>query len=205
MTQRIRRQPWPYRAIDALAAERAEAIAARLAPWLPDGPLLDVGSGTGHNAEAIRSLTGAQVLETDIADFHRRGPGPRISRGGQIPFKTGEFAAALALHVLQYPADPAALLHEMARVSRGRILVLQTVGARPAMAINEWVGTPGAFLASRWIGYIPPRRCTVWPRRLFPPSSLERLARGWGFKARRLERGLTWGLRDDLYALEPLR
>jgi len=184
---------------------RAEAIARRIASWLPGGPLLDVGSGTGHNAQAIRSLTGAPVRETDVVDFHRRGPGPRMFDGKRLPFPTGEFSAALALHVLQYPPDPAVLLREMARVSGGRILVLQTVGVRPAVAINEWIGTPGAFLAARALGYIPPRPCSVWPRRLFAPSSLERLARGWGFAAHRLELGARWGLRDDLYALEPLR
>lgn len=205
MTRRLRPQPWPYRAIDEIAARRAEAIAKRLTSWLPKGELLDVGAGTGHNAEAIRSLTGVEVNEADVVDFHRCGPGPRLFDGERLPYRTGEFSAALALHILQYPADPAALLREMARVGGGRILALQTVGVWPAIAINEWVITPGAFLASRWIGYIPPRRCSVWPRRLFTPSSLVRLARGWGFGARLLERGSTWGLRDDLYALEPVR
>ncbi len=181
---------------------RAEAIAERLAPWLPRGPLLDVGSGTGHNAAAIRSLTGAEVTEADVVAFPRCGSAPRLFDGRRLPFETGAFSATLALHVLQYPADPAELLREMARVGSRRVLVLQTVGARPAIAVNEWVFTPGAFLAARSIGYIPPRPCPVWPRRLFTPGELVRFARRCGFEARLLEAGETWGMRDDLYALE---
>ena len=203
MTGRARPQPWTHRAIDRIAARRAEAIASRVAPWLGSGPVLDVGSGTGHNAAAIRLLTDLPVREADVIDFHRRGPGPRLFDGVRLPFETGAFEAALALHVLQYPAEPAKLLREMARVGGGRVLAFQAVGVWPAIAVNEWLGTPGAFLAARRLRYIPPRRCPVWPRRLFTPASFERFVRGCGFEPRLLERGMTWGLCDNLYSLEP--
>jgi hypothetical protein len=85
------------------------------------------------------------------------------------------------------------------------VLVFQTVGAWPAIAASEWIGTPGAFLVSRAIGYITPRRCPVWPRRLYTPASLRCWAHNWGFEARLLDKGRGWPLRDDLYALEPAR
>jgi SAM-dependent methyltransferase len=168
---------------------------------------LDVGSGAGHNAEAIRRVCGLEVWEADVIDFHRCGRGPHLFDGKTLPFETGAFQAALALHVLQYPAGPAALLHEMARVSGGRVLVFQTVAsssaAWPALAASEWLGTPGAFLLSRALGYIPPERCSVWPKRLFTLGSFRASVRMWGFEPRLLERGLGWPLRDDLYLLEP--
>lgn len=138
-----------------------------------------------------------------MLDFHRCGPGPKVFEGVRLPFESGAFSAALAVHMLQYPSEPAALLREMARVSVGRVLAFQTVGAWPAIAASEWLGTPGAFLASRLLGYAPPKRCPVWPRRLFTERSFEDAVRAWGFEPRLLERGAGWPLRDNLYALEP--
>jgi ubiquinone/menaquinone biosynthesis C-methylase UbiE len=206
LTERLHHGSWASRTIDRIAARRAERIARRLAPWLPERPVLDVGSGTGHNAAAIRKICGLEVHEADVIDFHRRGRGPRLFDGKTLPFETGAFQAAVALHVLQYPADPASLLREMARVSAGQVLVFQTVAPGsatwPAIAASEWLGTPGAFLISRALGYIPQERCSVWPKRLFTARSFRDSVRTWGFEPRLLERGAGWPLRDDLYLLE---
>ena len=55
---------------------RAERLTRRLVPHLPAGArLLDIGSGTGHNARALRVRTGGSCLEADVVDFHVVGGG----------------------------------------------------------------------------------------------------------------------------------
>ena len=56
---------------------RARHLAGRIAPHLPAGAtVLDVGSGTGHNAEALRARGAHTCTEADVVDFHVVGVGP---------------------------------------------------------------------------------------------------------------------------------
>jgi hypothetical protein len=61
---------------------RALRLYRRIQQHLPTaGAVADVGSGTGHNAQAIRNHTSLAVTDFDIADIHWVGlPPQRISR-----------------------------------------------------------------------------------------------------------------------------
>ncbi|WP_460723286.1 class I SAM-dependent methyltransferase [Nocardia heshunensis] len=140
------------------AWERALRIAGRIRRHLPDGGrVLDVGSGTGHNADALRRVAGVEVVETDVVDMHVVGVGPMLCADGVLPFADNAFGAAVVLHVLQFPADPTAVLAEAARVAP-RVLVLQstTGGAlgRAALVVRGFVLGRLAFQASRLVGLI---------------------------------------------------
>src|SRR5687768_10995220 len=106
---------------------RARALADRLVPHLPgSGRALDIGSGTGHNAQAMRERTRLVVEEVDVCDMHVVGGGPVLFNGRALPYPDGCFAVSTILFVLQCADEPAALLREAARVTAGPVLVIQS-------------------------------------------------------------------------------
>jgi ubiquinone/menaquinone biosynthesis C-methylase UbiE len=91
-----------------------------------DGPILDVGSGTGAlTAELARRAGPERVTAVDpseeyVAALHDRHPEVRVIRAPaeDLPFEGGSFAATLAQLVVHVMRDPVAGLREMARVTR---------------------------------------------------------------------------------------
>lgn len=89
-----------------------------------DGPVLDVGWGTGTFTNRLRAeRPGLWVIPVDLSI----GMGPEVV--GEVdrpPFATGSAGAVLAMHMLYYATDPRAALGELRRVLRpgiGRLLV----------------------------------------------------------------------------------
>jgi SAM-dependent methyltransferase len=89
------------------------------AEWAEGETGLDVGTGGGHVARVLRAA-GLEVVTIDPA------PGMKptvVSRAEEIPFADASFdvvACRVAAHHFQ---DPAEALKEMARVSRGLVLI----------------------------------------------------------------------------------
>jgi SAM-dependent methyltransferase len=92
-----------------------------------DGPVLDLGCGTGNLARALTATRGGGVAAIDRAEpyiaFARGRAGSegidfRLADAATLPFDTGYFAGALAQLVLNFVADPAAVVAEMRRVTR---------------------------------------------------------------------------------------
>lgn len=165
-----------------LATRRADQIAQKLSPHLPlAGRVLDVGSGTGHNAVALRARTNLELAEADVVDMHAVGDGPALFDGTRLPFGDGEFAASLLIFVLHYPDDPLQLLLETSRVTTGRVLVLQStyrggVGLALLKFREFWLGRFAFRLArvTRFIGRVP---CPLTPRRYWTREELIELGR----------------------------
>lgn len=88
-----------------------------------DGPVLDVGWGTGTYTNRLRAeRPGLRVIPVDLSI----GMGPEVV--GEVdrpPFADGSAGAVLAMHMLYYATDPRAALGELRRVLRpgGRLLV----------------------------------------------------------------------------------
>jgi SAM-dependent methyltransferase len=89
-----------------------------------DGPVLDVGWGTGTYTSRLRAeRPGLRVIPVDLSI----GMGPEVV--GEVdrpPFATGSAGAVLAMHMLYHATDPRAALSELRRVLRtgtGRLLV----------------------------------------------------------------------------------
>lgn len=186
--------------LDAVMERRAGALAAQIGPWLPDaGPVLDLGSGTGHLAARLARERGLSVVAADVADIHVAGPPPVLVSDGALPFADGAFSASLLLYVLAYPADPAAVLAEAARVTRGPLIVVQTVSAgrvgRAWHRGREFAWTYVAFHASRLLGYVPRgARFSMRTRRFYTAAALERDVAAAGLRiAARRERAVLPG------------
>jgi SAM-dependent methyltransferase len=178
---------------DAVMERRSRQLIAHIDGWLPNvGPMLDLGSGTGHLSDRLERELGVEVVAADVSDMHVVGPPPVLIADGILPFERETFSAALLFFMLAYPNDPAGVLKEAARVTRGPIIVVQTLySGRLGYAWHrgrEFLWTIVAFHVSKLIGYVPPDATfTMQTRRFFTAHTLRRevLAAGLQIRARR--------------------
>ena len=189
---------------------RSRSLVKRLRPHLPaTGLIADVGSGTGHNAEAIRRLNGIEVHEFDVADLHWVGPGPQIFDKCRLPAEDGSFESLLLLFVLQYPDSPSELLKECRRVSRGPTLVVQSTfrgtWGRTVLAVREFFWGRAALRLAVLTGLVHCAGHILKPRRFFTVSELHRLFDEAGFVVVNTIPAEWFGLcvSRDLFILQP--
>ncbi|QYK40360.1 MAG: class I SAM-dependent methyltransferase [Paracoccaceae bacterium] len=125
-----------YQANDGAAYERfigrwSRRVADRIAETIPlpgDGPVLDVGCGTGSVTAALaarypgRALVGVDVAEPYLAFARGRTdqPGVAFQRMDalELDFPDGRFDAAIALIALNFMSDPLRAARQMVRVVR---------------------------------------------------------------------------------------
>jgi SAM-dependent methyltransferase len=101
--------------------------ASDVAPFVRGRRLLDLGAGEGFVAAALRERTAVWVCSADVGLF-RRTAGPYVAYDGRrLPFADGAFETTLILFVLHHCADPGAVLDEAVRVTRGRLVVVESV------------------------------------------------------------------------------
>lgn len=170
--------------------------------WLPaSGPVLDLGSGTGHLAARIERELRLEVVSADVADMHVTGRPPILLAEGPLPFAPESFTASLLLFMLAYPADPAQVLAEAARVTRrrGPVILVQSISkgrlGRSWHRAREFLWTVVAFHASKLVGYVP-RESTfsMRTRRFYSDAALRREVAAAGLRIRaRRERAVLPG------------
>ena len=175
---------------DGVMERRAGQLLEMVRAWLPaEGPLLDLGSGTGHFPGRLERELGVEVVTADVTDMHVTGRPPVIIADGVVPFASGTFQAVLLFFMLAYPKDPAAVLAEAARVSRGPVVVVQSLYSGRLGHMwhrgREFVWTIVAFHVSKLIGYVPrTARFTMSTRRFYTAPELEREAAAAGLRVR---------------------
>jgi SAM-dependent methyltransferase len=145
---------------DAVLNRRARGLTEQVGEWLPaEGPVLDLGSGTGHFAAHVERELGLAVVTADVTDIHVVGRPPVIIEDGVLPFRDGTFSAAFLFFMLAYPQDPPAVLREAARVTSGPVILIQSLySGRFGHAWHrgrELFWTMVAFHVSKFIGYVP--------------------------------------------------
>jgi ubiquinone/menaquinone biosynthesis C-methylase UbiE len=175
---------------DSVMERRSSQLIAQVGSWLPTkGPVLDVGSGTGHLSARLEREMEIEVVTADVTDMHVTGRTPVAITDGILPFDEGTFSAALLLFMLHYPSDPAGLLAEVARVTRGPIIVVQSLHAGRVgyvwLRVREFVWTYVAFHVSRLVGYVSRRaRFTMSARRFYTATMLQRDVAAAGLRIR---------------------
>ena len=119
-------EPWSGRAqayVESDAHREGENLDL-IVEWAAGGTTaLDVATGGGHVARRLREA-GLEVVTSDPA------PGMRpdvVSRAESLPFADGAFDVVACRTAAHHFADPAAAVREMARVSRDRVLLVDTV------------------------------------------------------------------------------
>jgi SAM-dependent methyltransferase len=179
--------------LDAIMERRARQLMEQVRAWLPaEGPVLDLGSGTGHFSDLLQRELGVEVVTADVSDIHVVGPTPVLVADGSLPFEERKFSAALLFFMLAYPNDPAGVLAEAARVTRGPIILVQSLySGRLGYAwhrMREFVWTFVAFHVSKFIGYVPAdAKFAMQTRRFYTDQELrqEVVAAGLRIQSRR--------------------
>jgi SAM-dependent methyltransferase len=179
--------------LDAVMERRAGQLVEQVRAWLPaEGPVLDLGSGTGHLSARLERDLGLEVVTADVSDIHVVGRRPILISDGVLPFEEGTHTAALLIFMLAYPEHPATVLAEAARVTRGPIIVVQSLhGNRFGYAwlrLREFFWTVVAFHVSKALGYVPPdARFSMNTRRFYTADHLQRdvMAAGLRIRSRR--------------------
>ena len=167
-------------AFDAIMVRRSRQLLEHVGAWLPEeGPVLDVGSGTGHLSALMERELGLEVVTADVTDMHVTGRPPILIADGVLPFDEGTFPAALLVFMLHYPSDPRGLLAEVARVTRGPVILVQSLHSSRFgyawLRAREFVWTFVAFHVSKLIGYVPPEaKFTMSARRYYTAMALQR-------------------------------
>jgi demethylmenaquinone methyltransferase/2-methoxy-6-polyprenyl-1,4-benzoquinol methylase len=120
-------------------------VAAEAAVGAPAGPVLDLATGTGDLALAVRRAGGERfVAAVDFSEAMLRHGRRKLKTRGEgrvglaaadalvLPFRDGTFAAVVSAFLLRNLADLPAGLAEMRRVARpgGRIVALEIVRPR---------------------------------------------------------------------------
>ncbi|HSE51557.1 MAG TPA: methyltransferase domain-containing protein [Gemmatimonadales bacterium] len=185
---------------DAVMERRSRRLMEQVGAWLPtEGPVLDLGSGTGHLSARLERELGLEMIPADVSDIHVRGRPPVLIADGVLPFEEGTFSASLLLFMLAYPTDPAGLLAEVARVTRGPIILVQTLHSNRLgyvwLRAREFLWTFVAFHVSRFLGYVPREaEFSMHTRRFYTPKALrgDLLAAGLSIRSER-ERPLLPG------------
>ena len=168
---------WYFRALHA-------HVRRELAANLPAGParILDAGCGTGGLIRRLAPLrpdwtwTGIDVSPLACELARERG-GAEVREGSvtALPFRDGEFAAAVSADVLYHLDDDEAALREMARVLRPGGIVVINVPAHPWLWSYHDVAVDGrrrytrAELAGKLTrAGLTPLRLTHWNSALLP-------------------------------------
>jgi ubiquinone/menaquinone biosynthesis C-methylase UbiE len=186
--------------LDTVMERRARQLIEQIGAWLPaDGPVLDLGSGTGHVSAHLERELRLEVVTADVSDIHVVGRPPVMIVDGVLPFEEGTFSATLLFFMLAYPKDPAAVLAEAARVTRGPIILVQTLySGRLGYTwhrIREFVWTMVAFHVSKLIGYVPAdAKFAMHTRRFYTDHQLRQELHAAGLRMRsRRERSVLPG------------
>jgi SAM-dependent methyltransferase len=179
--------------LDAVMERRARQLTEEVEPWLPrEGPVLDLGSGTGHFSARLEHELRLDVVTADVSDIHVVGPRPVLIDDGALPFGDRTFSATLLLFMLAYPKDPARVLAEAARVTRGPIILVQSLHSNRLgyawLRVREFFWTVVAFHVSKLAGYVSrDAQFRMNTQRFYTPQDLRRdvLAAGLRIRAQR--------------------
>lgn len=93
--------------------------------------VLDLGAGEGYVGRALRERTGVWTCSVDVGPFRRAAGAYVIYAGSLLPFGDGAFDTTLVLLALHHCPKPESVLDEGLRVTRRRLIVMESVYRNP--------------------------------------------------------------------------
>ncbi|MEZ5372828.1 MAG: class I SAM-dependent methyltransferase [Microthrixaceae bacterium] len=97
-------------------------IAAQIGEALGEGPILNIGAGSGNYEPANRQVVGLEP-STEMIRQRSAGSAPVVRRLAEsLPFGDHSFGTAMAILTIHHWTDPAAGLTEMARVADRQVV-----------------------------------------------------------------------------------
>ena len=111
---------------------RANSIYKMISPFV-NGSVLDIGCGPGEVAQMIHDKKHLSITLTDIIDLDLRQKfAPTLhftlkddAKG--LPYKDNQFDTSLLITVLHHCSNPLLELEEAARVTKGNIVIVETI------------------------------------------------------------------------------
>jgi SAM-dependent methyltransferase len=122
-----RRQMLIERLLQTFLRRYAGAEATAAAPFVTGQRLLDLGAGEGYVAAVLRGRTGVWTCAADIGPFQRAAGAYVTYDGTHLPFGDATFDTTLILFALHHCVRPEAVLDEAVRVTRSRLIVVESV------------------------------------------------------------------------------
>lgn len=105
----------------------AQGQAAAVGPHIRGRRLLDLGAGEAFVAAALRGRDSITVCSVDVGLF-RKAEVPYVAYDGlRLPSRDATFDTTLVLLTLHHCAAPAPVLDEALRVTRQRLIVMESV------------------------------------------------------------------------------
>src|SRR3989441_1362386 len=115
------------RLLQAFLRRYAHDEARALLPWVRGPRLLDLGAGEGWVAEALRTRAAVWACAVDVGPFRLAAEPYVVYDGARLPCGDGAFDTTLLSLALHHAETPEAVLDEAVRVTRGRLLVVESV------------------------------------------------------------------------------
>ncbi len=118
-------------AVQSVLRIRAWQKVRFIRPYLPrlSKPLtvLDLGCGEGYVGENIRQIMQASVSLSDIVNMNRTALKHTMCAPGKLLWKSDAFDVVVLYFVLHHAEDAATVLREAQRVSRNRVIIVESV------------------------------------------------------------------------------
>jgi SAM-dependent methyltransferase len=119
------------RVLQVFLRRYAETEAESVAPFVVGKRILDLGAGEGYVAVALRRRIEAWICSVDVGPFGLAAGPYVVYDGDRLPFVDSLFDTTLILLALHHCAEPGRVLREAVRVTRGRIVVMESVSRNP--------------------------------------------------------------------------
>jgi SAM-dependent methyltransferase len=115
------------RLLQAFLRRYAEGEAEAIGPYVVGRRLLDLGAGEGYVTAALRRRTGIWTCAVDIGRYQRMPVPYLLYDGTRLPFGDSAFDSTLISLALHHCADPEGVLDEALRVTRFRLIIIESV------------------------------------------------------------------------------
>jgi hypothetical protein len=118
--------------IDRLLKDRAKIITAQVLPHLQkykEFPMLDFGAGDGKVTKALH-ISGYHILGVDVKSYGDTAACPDrlyIFDGLKTEFNRAHFSQSIVTNVLHHAANNESCIAELSRITRKRLVVIETV------------------------------------------------------------------------------
>jgi SAM-dependent methyltransferase len=122
----VRRAPAGSGLLQRFLRRYARDEAAAVAPFVAGRRVLDLGAGEAYVAVDLSRRTGACVCSVDVGPFRRTSAPYVVYDGVHLPFGDDAFDVTLLLLALHHCAAPEVVLDEAVRVTRHRVLVVES-------------------------------------------------------------------------------
>jgi ubiquinone/menaquinone biosynthesis C-methylase UbiE len=141
--------------LEGVLDRRAGRMARLIVNELTDGEqVLDLGCGDLRIGTIVTQQKDVQWTGIDTVDYRDQAVTSssdtrihfRVYEGDVLPFSPASFDTVVLAFVLHHCTDPAAVMDEAVRVTRGRLLIFEAV---PRNRLELWIGKPYDWFVNR--------------------------------------------------------